>query len=254
MKLLYSSAQLSKQGGRDYNEDSLFIDEDKGIYIVADGLGGHGGGEEASRISVNLMNELLRDSDFNIENLQSAILKTNERILKHQQSETHLAKMSTTLVVLWIREELALWAHVGDSRLYLFFKGLRIFQTTDHSVPQNLVQAGEIELDDIRHHEDRNRLRQALGQESTPKPTISKREVKLRPGFAFLLATDGFWEYVLEDEMIADWCKSANPKKWLELMEDRLVRKVEANHDNYSALAVYMREELQETRTKTKKE
>ncbi|SVE26955.1 uncharacterized protein METZ01_LOCUS479809, partial [marine metagenome] len=131
------------------------FDVDRGIYVVADGLGGHGGGGEASRIAVNSLTELLRDANFGAATLQDSILKTNELILTHQKSETHLANMRTTLVVLWIRDDQALWGHIGDSRLYLFFKGKLITQTKDHSVPQALVQAGEIELNDIRHHEDR---------------------------------------------------------------------------------------------------
>jgi serine/threonine protein phosphatase PrpC len=249
MSLQYSLAKLTKQGGRDYNEDSFGADKDRGIYVVADGLGGHGGGSEASRIAVKSMMELLSDANFDDVSLQEAIQKTNELILSHQNREPLLAKMRTTLVVLWIRDDKALWGHIGDSRLYLFYKGKRITQTKDHSVPQALVQAGEIELDDIRYHEDRSRLRQALGQESTLNPSV-QNVVQLHSGFAFLLVTDGFWEYIWEDEMIVDWCKSKDPEKWLDLMEDRLVRKVETNHDNYTSLAVFVEQEKQETPTK----
>ena len=249
MSLQYSSAKLSKQGGRDYNEDSYGADEARGIYVLADGLGGHGGGSEASQIAVKSMTKTLSDKDFNAESLQDAILRTNELILSQQKRETLLANMRTTLVVLWIREDKAIWGHIGDSRLYLIFKGELITQTKDHSVPQALVQAGEIELDDIRYHEDRSRLRQALGQESTPNPSI-QNVVQLLPGFVFLMVTDGFWEYIWEDEMIVDWCKSKNPEKWLNFMEDRLVRKVEKNHDNYTAIAVFVKGKNHEKPTK----
>ena len=84
MSLQYSLAKLTKQGGRDYNEDTFGADEDRGIYVVADGLGGHGGGSEASRIAVKSMMELLSDANFDDGSLQEAILKTNELILSHQ--------------------------------------------------------------------------------------------------------------------------------------------------------------------------
>ena len=106
--------------------------------------------------------------------------------------------MQTTAVSLIIQNDLALWGHIGDTRLYYFHDGNLQKQTSDHSVPQMLVNAGEIDDSQIRYHEDRNRLLRSLGSKETIKPNLEQSATTIYPGDAFLLCTDGFWEYVLE--------------------------------------------------------
>lgn len=133
-----------------------------------------------------------------------------------------------------------MWGHVGDSRLYHFRNGVVAFQTKDHSVPQTLVNAGDITKEQIRTHPDRNRILRAVGNPDGVKPTILDASRKIQRGDAFLLCTDGFWEYVTETEMAVDLAKSATPKDWLGWMELRLIGKVETGYDNYSALALFV--------------
>ncbi len=113
-----------------------------------------------------------------------------------------------------------------------------IFQTQDHSVSQTLVNAGQIAPSDIRGHIDRRRVLRYLGQSAKIHPSIPADKFILQAGDLFLLCTDGFWEYVTELEMQAEWCKSSSLEDWLERMEVRLLNAAPEGHDNYSAIAL----------------
>jgi serine/threonine protein phosphatase PrpC len=148
--------------------------------------------------------------------------------------------MRTTLVVLASDGQRARWAHVGDSRLYHLRGGRIASQTLDHSVPQALARAGEIRPDEIRCHEDRNRLLRTLGNEDEARPTVLGEPVLLEPDDAFLLCTDGFWEFVTEAEIEVTLAKAATPEDWLTTMATRLLNRADPGHDNYTAVAVWV--------------
>jgi serine/threonine protein phosphatase PrpC len=177
--------------------------------------------------------------------------QAHRAVLERQSSEPELAGMRTTMVMLVASTEAAVWAHAGDSRLYWFRDGALREQTRDHSVPQRLADAGEICADQIRFHEDRNRLLRSLGGKgeagaATPLTATGTMPGAPQPGDAFLLASDGFWEWVIESEMQQDLADSSRPEQWLERMESRIRERANMNHemdhdgdhDNYSALAV----------------
>jgi serine/threonine protein phosphatase PrpC len=239
----FKSASISKAGGREENQDccdSKVVDH-AGLWIVADGVGGHRGGAVASQTAVRAMLDSWHAEAESIsQTVDELINAAQTAILKQQITDTQLSAMRTTVVALYIVGDQALWGHVGDSRLY-FFRGCALsLQTKDHSVPQAMVAAGEITREQIRHHEDRNRLLRAVGNPEGVKPTIHESPQPVRSGDAFLMCTDGFWEYVTEAEMAVDLVKSNTPMEWLERMELRLVARAAANHDNYTALAVFI--------------
>ena len=241
--------KISCQGGRVCNEDSVqwYVSEGRCCLTVADGLGGHGGGKTASQTAVEMVTEGFREGGkMDPESVRTLYDKANKAVLACQ---TPACKMKTTCVALFLEGDEAMWAHVGDSRLYHFFDGEMVFCTRDHSVSQMAVMAGEITPAQVRFHEDRNRVLRALGAEEEVKAEIKSIGL-LKPGFhAFLLCTDGFWEYVLEDEMEIDLSKADSPQKWLACMEERLRKKVakmqkQGENDNYTAAALFcMREE-----------
>ncbi len=134
----------------------------------------------------------------------------------------------------------ARWAHVGDSRLYHLRDGRIAAQTADHSVPQALVNAGEITTDAIRFHEDRNRLLRTLGNDREARPTINDTALALAPGDAFLLCTDGFWEYVTEPEMETTLARAATPDGWLLAITALILERAPPDPDNFSAVAVFV--------------
>ena len=169
------------------------------------------------------------------EKLVERIQLANRKVLDLQ---TPVCSMKTTVVTLMVEQDRAIWAHVGDSRLYHFLNKKLVFQTRDHSVAQIGVMLGEITVDQIRFHEDRNRVLRALGQGDDLK--VECKEQALEAGsHAFLLCSDGFWEYVLEPEMEADLAEAADPEDWLERMRRRLAARVPADNDNNTAAAVW---------------
>lgn len=237
-------ATLSHAGGRKVNEDASgnqMISAAQGCWVVADGLGGHGGGDVASGIVVGTIVEAYRNnSEFSSAHLGNMLELTQQSLLRRQQDDSRHSTMRSTVTVLLLDDVKALWAHVGDTRLYHFTNGRIVHQTKDHSVPQAMVDARDIGYEDIRHHEDRNRLTRSLGNDGKVRTTILDQPVMMGQGDAFLMCTDGFWEYVTEPEMESTFAKSGTPEKWLAEMELIVLNKAPSSHDNYTATAIFV--------------
>lgn len=231
-------ASYTDIGGRAGNEDCVrhaAAGSRSLCLVVADGLGGHGGGEQASAAACRTICEGWngRSSPAILTGLFQAAHRNVTAL------QTPQCAMKSTAVALTVTEDRAAWAHVGDSRLYHFYEGKLIFQTRDHSASQIAVMLGDITPDQIRFHEDRSRVLRALGQEGSLN--VEAREEPLAPGrHAFLLCTDGFWEYVLEAEMETDLRQAADPSDWLERMRSRLKKRVSRDNDNNTAAAVWL--------------
>lgn len=231
-------ASYSDIGGRPCNEDTIqytLRDRERLCLVVADGLGGHGGGEKASSAAADV---ICREWNGQVEKEAAVALlrSANRKVLSIQ---TPQCAMKTTAVLLTLSPDRAVWAHAGDSRLYYFKDGKLAFQTRDHSAAQIGVMLGEITTDQIRFHEDRNRVLRALGQDDELN-VETQTELLNRGSHAFLLCSDGFWEYVLENEMEDDLRSSGNPQEWLDLMRRRLKQRIPPNNDNNSAAAVWL--------------
>jgi serine/threonine protein phosphatase PrpC len=241
--MVFKSASISKIGGREENQDycgSEVIDN-AGLWIVADGLGGHRGGSVASQSAVQAMLDNWNSEANSVpETIDNLINIAQAAVLKQQNTDPQLSAMRTTLVALHIAKNQATWGHVGDSRLYYFSGCALTSQTKDHSVTQVMVAMGEITREQIRYDEDRSRLLRAVGNPDGVKPTILESPQPVSPGDTFLMCTDGFWEYVTEAEMEVDMAKSNTPMEWLERMELRLISRVKEGNDNYTALAVFI--------------
>lgn len=240
----FTHATLFHPAGRKVNEDasnSHQISSGQGCWVVADGLGGHGGGDVASRIAVDTIIDAYRNNpDFSVTYLGKLMELAQQALWVRQQDDYHLSAMRSTAVVLLLDDAKALWAHVGDTRLYHFSNGRIVFQTKDHSVPQAMVDARDIGYDDIRHHEDRNRLTRSLGNDGKLRITSMDSPVVIGVGDAFLMCTDGLWEFVTETEMEATIPQSDTPETWLVEMESLLLHNAPAGHDNYTATAIFV--------------
>ena len=201
------TAGVSKPGGRKNNQDSYGFElvDHGGCWVVADGLGGHAGGETASRMAVAIVLDQFRAApETAVQSIAACFQNVQEAIQQKAAEDFSLAGMRTTMVMLTCSHEKAIWGHVGDSRLYWFRQGKIIQQTRDHSVPQMLADAGKIRPEDIRGHEDQNRLTRAIGQAGELRPTIPAAPFPVRTGDVVLLCSDGVWTYVWEQEMEAE--------------------------------------------------
>lgn len=234
-----STAYLSEQGGREKNDDTVCVikEQNKMCVFVGDGLGGYDGGKIASMKAAETIMDFRKQHDLLDEtNMQTAAALADKMVKKQQLIRK--GNMKTTIVALEISETKARWMHVGDSRLYHFKNGKLIEQTMDHSVSQVSVLMGEITQEEIRFHEDRNRVLRALGSDNA-KPDISKLTEITGEKEAFLICTDGFWEYVYEKEMEKTLGNAETPEEWLEQMKVILEDRVSDGNDNYTAAAVF---------------
>lgn len=236
----FKTGQFTHKGGRPNNEDCCgFVTlKDFACWAVADGAGGHDGGEVASETAVQTILDAFKDDPgLSYEHLRKYLEKAHDEIIK-KQDELGLRDMRTTIVLLVSDYKYVLWAHAGDTRLYMLKDGRICFQTKDHSVPQALADAGQISVEEIRYHEDRNRILKSLGNEGGLRASIMGDKVSVEGWDAFLICTDGFWEHIMETEMEIDYAKSETPEQWLQHMRGRIARRVDGEYDNYSAIAV----------------
>ncbi|MCC8082328.1 MAG: protein phosphatase 2C domain-containing protein [Lachnospiraceae bacterium] len=231
-------AVLTERGGRKVNEDSVLARSfpNGQVVVLGDGLGSNGGGSLASFTAVTEVVSCFEGGGCSdAAGIAETFSRANEAV---QNCQTEDCRMMTTLVALFFQGESAVWAHAGDSRLYHFREARLAERTIDHSVSQMAVALGEITEDQIRFHPDRSRILRALGSDSF-EPDIAE-PVSLASGYhAFLLCSDGFWEYVLETEMEQTLSEAANPDQWLTQMEDILKNRAPADQDNYTAAAVF---------------
>ena len=189
---------------RTANQDSYFVDDELGrFFIVADGMGGHAGGQEASRIATAVIQGYLQqhwDSPLDSEVLlKEAVEKANLGIIEDQQINPARQDMGTTVVVLIFRDEQPWCAHVGDSRLYRL-RGKDLEQITDdHTWVGMALKKGEIEAEQAKFHPWRHVLSQCLGREDLQHIDIQKFEV--RSGDRLLICSDGLTEEVSDAQI-----------------------------------------------------
>ncbi|MBA4178153.1 MAG: serine/threonine-protein phosphatase [Leptothrix sp. (in: Bacteria)] len=240
-------ALMSDRGGRKYNEDACGHWHSKRhlCCVLADGAGGHGGGDIASRLAVQeLIGRFSLHPTERAAELEQLLRVTNDVLIGERVPGTARQDMHSTVVCLVVDFErhTAHWAHSGDSRMYWFRQGRVLDRTRDHSLVQGLVDSGVLAADQIRVHPKRSELRSALG--IAPEVLeVSAREGQndVQPGDVFLLCTDGLWEY-LDDAVLERTLMAApNPGAWVgELATE--VRKAahhKASHDNFTALVVW---------------
>ena len=186
---------------RESNEDCCFIPErGENFAVVCDGMGGHLAGEVASRMAIEAVQRMARENERpGIAALREAVACAHETILAHAQDHIECAGMGTTLSVLWLGENYAYIAHVGDSRIYRLREGSLTQITQDHSLVEELVRAGLITREQARTHPRRNIITRALGTHGENEPDMLVTDVQ--DGDVFLLCTDGLTGMVPDDEI-----------------------------------------------------
>jgi serine/threonine protein phosphatase PrpC len=202
---------------RKHNEDAYALDLNEGLFIVADGMGGHAAGEVAAKITVETIGEFIAATrqkeeatwpfrynhalHFNSNRLAIAIEKANERVMAAVAAQPWLKGMGTTVVAGLLNEEILSLAHVGDSRAYLYREGALTRLTDDHSWVHEQVAAGILTEEEAKSHPLKNVVTRALGGGPSVSPDL--RELSFSPSDLFLFCSDGLTT-MLGDEEIRD--------------------------------------------------
>lgn len=238
----FKHAIYTNVGGRQINEDSVgvFKNGENHCYILCDGLGGHGMGDIASSLVVDVFEDQFSKTDDVVNFLGQAFTASQDILMAEQKARNAKRKMKTTGVAVVTDERNAYIGHIGDSRGYIFYKNKIRTRTLDHSIPQMLVLSREIKETQIRNHPDRNTLLRVMGVEWDEAMYELMAPIPLKKCQAFLLCSDGFWELIDEKEMCAQLKKADTVEGWLENMIKIVQINGEGkNMDNYSAIAVW---------------
>ena len=235
----------SSMGSRLVNEDALgvFEKENKGCYILCDGLGGHGMGDVASNIVVQAFRDRFENGELGVrpEIELEKTFRVAQDILMDEQFARHAQnKMKTTAVACIVDGKKAYIAHVGDSRAYVFSRNKILKRTLDHSIPQMLAISGEISEKEIRNHKERNMLLRVLGVEWEKDMFDQMKPIPVRKIQAILLCSDGFWELIEDEDMCRFLADSSSVEEWM----GKMIAEVNANGkgkdmDNNSAIGIW---------------
>lgn len=228
----YSIAQQSYQGGRDYNEDRTAVFERDGavLMVVADGLGGHAGGDLASQAFVDALGASFNKASAQQLRQADSFLSLSINYAHHMIHRRAVAQgfnvesPKTTCVVCLVFEGIAQWAHSGDSRLYLIRKRSIVERTLDH-VSSRVSSSGN------------SPINRCVGGLEAPKPEISERH-ELEVGDIFVLATDGAWAS-FEPIDLRDYIDPEHPTLGLDSLLQALENRNKAPSDNLSMVVLF---------------
>jgi serine/threonine protein phosphatase PrpC len=245
----YELAEYTLTGARAMNQDCIGYSErgNSVLLVLADGLGGHEGGELASELFVQAMIHayqsikqplISQPSAF----LALAILHAHRAINAMGKAQNPPIEPRTTCVVCLVQDGYAYWAHVGDSRLYLFRNNKVVRRTSDHTQIEQMRQQGVLSEADMLTHPEKSRLLRCVGGPRQPAVTLGE-ETALMPGDVLLLCTDGLWE-ALSTDVIATYMREKNLEDALVDMLMAAETKMGDSSDNISATCLRWRDEL----------
>ncbi len=221
---------------RSGNQDTYYIDPQERFCIVADGMGGHAGGQEASRIAAGVIRDCLDEhwaSEHSSQDLlQLSIRKANDAILLDQETHSERSDMGTTAVVVVFREDGAWCAHIGDSRLYRFRNRDLEQITEDHTWVARAIKLGDISSEEARVHPWRHILSRCLGREDLQDADVALFDWQI--GDRLLLCSDGLTEE-LSDSLIAKYLASNDDQVAAELVN---AAKQQGGRDNITVVMV----------------
>ncbi len=239
----FSIFQESRQGKRQYNQDRVgyIYSRDALMIVVADGMGGHSNGEVAAQITVDTLGRKFQAEarprlPDPLRFLHEGILSAHNAILSHTDKAALLETPRTTIVAAVIQNGSAVWAHVGDSRLYILRNGQAVAQTKDHSRIQQLVDQGLVREEAAAVHPERNKIFNCLGAHIPPQIELSGK-FAMEPRDTMLLCSDGVWGPVPSRLLATSFLTEGLPAAVRKLM-DEAEQRAGADADNLSAVAM----------------
>lgn len=197
------------------NQDAPIVSEKLRLYGVADGMGGHKGGEVAS---TSARDDLLRELEGktpSVATLSGAIEEVNRQIYHQQEHDDALTGMGTTLSVLWMSDNFVYIGHVGDSRVYLLRDGEFKQMTLDHSLVEQLVREGVLTEEEAQNHPMRNIITRAIGTDESVEVDVVVEE--RRKGDLWLACSDGLHGLV-DDRQMRDALRQYAPEKAVDVL------------------------------------
>lgn len=232
--------ELCDQGGRSYQEDAHghVVARDVACFVVADGAGGHGGGDVASRLVVRaILEQHALRGECSPAGVNALIQHAQQVVLAGQSRFAQYPDMRSTVVMCLVdlHSGRVVLGNVGDSRGYWFRRGELQLQTRDHSLVQQMVEAGMIGHEQMRARKERSVLTSSLGSTGTLEAYVYELDSPGEDGDALLLCTDGLWEYVLEDEMQDVLRLGQDGDRYLSYFNNWVRSRAPGNHDNYTA-------------------
>jgi protein phosphatase len=239
----FSIYQESKKGGRKVNQDRMgyLYTRDSLLLLVADGMGGHARGEVAAQLTLQTMAAIYqRDAKPMLPEparyLEESVLAAHRELHRYRAEHSLPEAPRTTVVACVIQQGLAVWAHAGDSRLYLIRGGRIADRTIDHSRVHHLVSSGLIRPEDAKDHPERNRIFNCIGAFVAPTVEVS-RPVALRNGDTLLLCSDGLWG-TLSDRQIGDAFIGKTVMRAVPELMEAALESGGAEADNCTAIAM----------------
>ncbi len=236
----YEAWYLSDKGlRRDSNQDSCLINKDLGLFIVADGMGGHSGGEVASSIAVDTVQDIFKSVQEQKTPPREALIKAYEsasqKIYDRAANESpELAGMGTTMVVAHTTGKNIYIGNVGDSRCYLFKKPYLWQITEDHSLLNEQLRAGLLTEEQSKNFIGRNVITRSVGYERDVHPDILERQIE--PGEIYLICSDGL-SGLVTDEKISQILCHHTPDKMAKACVDQAL--ANGGDDNVTVLIVH---------------
>jgi serine/threonine protein phosphatase PrpC len=238
----YQLSKTSRLGNRFVNEDRIGFAEhsDAVLLVLADGMGGYSGGQIASKSLVNRMLRQFQRSKLPAADptafLKDLITDAHLAVLRAGSEQYPPIEPRTTCVVCLIQDNSAWWAHVGDSRLYLFRSGKPFTHTIDHSKIEELRRKGKLTQEEMDSHPQRHLVTRCVGyQKHPPIPTVSKK-LPLEKYDMILLCSDGLWGPLSESD-IADTLTQNALDKAVERIAYQAEFRSYPEADNISAIA-----------------
>ncbi|MBQ3484031.1 MAG: Stp1/IreP family PP2C-type Ser/Thr phosphatase [Clostridia bacterium] len=216
------------------NQDVLVESGELRLYGVADGMGGHNGGETASAGARDGVIQALKDRKPSLEALRSAVEEANLALFRQQEEDKSLAGMGTTLSLIWLSDQFVYMGHVGDSRIYLLRDGEMQQMTDDHSLVGELVRAGFLTPEQAENHPNKNVITRAVGTEEGIEVDLAVEE--RRAGDTWMICSDGLHGMV-PDEMLEKLLKAHGPEKAAELMMEAALEN--GGRDNISVVVLH---------------
>ncbi len=221
---------------RTANEDRLLVLPHSGLFLVADGVGGHRGGQVASQTAVDVFTEAFqtRPAEELLTVVKETIRAANQSVYKVSHELAELEGMASTIVIVAIEGMRAVIAHVGDSRVYRF-DGRKLFcETEDHSEVNDAVRAGTLTVAQAAHHPHRNIINRALGADANVEADFKILTLEART--SFLLCSDGITRHVTDEELEKLLASGSHPNLLCERLKELCFAR--GAEDNLTAVIV----------------